>query len=84
MNYIYVLKSKKDHKLYIGFTKQLNKRIKHHNEGESASTKYRRPFKIIYFEGYLSEKDARRRERNLKLYSKAYYAVKRRLSDSLV
>jgi len=83
MYYIYILKSKKDKKLYIGFTTQLNRRIKQHNDGESLSTKSRRPFEIIYYEAYRSEKDARKREKNLKLFSKAYYALKRRLPDSL-
>jgi putative endonuclease len=83
MYYIYILKSKKDGKLYIGFTTQLNRRLQQHKNGESLSTKYHRPFEIIYYEAYSSEKDARRREKNLKLFSKSYYSLKRRLPDSL-
>lgn len=83
MYYLYVLKSKKDRKLYIGFTTQLNKRLKQHNDGLTTSTRYRRPLEIIYYEAYRSKKDAMKREKNLKLYSKAYYALKRRLINSL-
>lgn len=81
MYYIYILKSKNDKRLYIGFTTQINRRLKQHNDGEVISTKSRRPLEIIYFEGYKSEKDARKRERNLKLFSKSYYSLKRRIGD---
>ena len=81
--YVYVLKSKKDGKLYIGFTTDLEARIQKHNDGEVFSTKGRRPFELIYYEGYKSLVDARRREKNLKLFSKSYYALRRRLIDSL-
>ena len=47
------------------------------------STKSRRPFKIIYYEAYASEKDARQREKNLKLFSRAYYGLKKRISTSI-
>lgn len=66
MFYVYVLKSTKDEKLYIGFTKDLKERIRFHNLGINRSTKYRRPLKLLYYEGYISEKDAREREKFLK------------------
>lgn len=83
MYYLYLLKSQKDGKLYIGFTAHLRERLQQHNNGEVISTNPRRPFKLIYYEGYRSIKDAQKRERNLKLFSKAYYALRRRLVDSL-
>ncbi|MBL7196643.1 MAG: GIY-YIG nuclease family protein, partial [Candidatus Omnitrophica bacterium] len=72
MFYIYVLKSKKDNDLYVGFTNNLERRIKEHNNSLVLSTKSRRPFDLIYCEGYKSEKDARKREQNLKLRSKTF------------
>lgn len=36
------------------------------NEGFNTSTKYRRPLKLIYYEAYTSETDARQREKFLK------------------
>ncbi|MFH1413375.1 MAG: GIY-YIG nuclease family protein [Candidatus Omnitrophota bacterium] len=81
--YIYLLRSQKDKKLYTGFTNNLNRRVQEHNSGLVASTKSRRPFELIYLEGYKSEKDARDRERSLKLRSRALTQLNRRISDSL-
>lgn len=64
--YVYVLESLKDHKRYIGYTNNLKKRVKEHLAGYNFSTKFRLPFKLIYFEGCLEEADAKRRERYLK------------------
>lgn len=83
MYYLYLLRSKKDQKLYIGFTSNIEKRLTQHNDGEVLSTKDRRPLELIYIEGYKSLKDARKRERNLKLFSKAYSSLRTRLQDSL-
>lgn len=66
MFYVYVLQSLKDNKLYIGFTSDLKRRFKEHNNGESKSTKSRKPFELLYYEAHKSERDARRRERYLK------------------
>jgi len=83
MFYVYILKSEKDKKLYIGYTNDFQRRIREHNEGKVLSTKPRRPLELIYFEGYKSEKDARQREKNLKLYSNAYYQLLKRIKNSL-
>lgn len=64
--YIYVLQSLKDYNWYTGYTNDLSRRIKEHNEGKNISTKHRRPFKLIYFEGCLNEEDAKAREKYLK------------------
>jgi putative endonuclease len=62
MYYVYILLSQKDGKLYIGSTSDLNKRKIKHDNGFVLATKYRRPLKLIYYEKYLSEHDAKRRE----------------------
>lgn len=64
--YIYVLESLKDNHRYIGYTNSLKRRLEEHKEGLSFSTKFRLPFKLIYFEGCLNEQDAKRREHYLK------------------
>lgn len=64
--YVYVLESVKDNNRYIGYTKNLRKRLKEHEKGLSFSTKFRLPLKLIYFEGCLDEQDAKRRENYLK------------------
>jgi len=83
MFYLYILKSKIDNDLYIGSTNDLKKRFAEHNAGRVFSTRSRRPFELIYYEAYKSEKDARKREHNLKLGSRAFAQLKKRIMQSL-
>ena len=66
MWYVYILKSEKTHRWYTGFTNDLRKRILSHNSGKNKSTKYGAPWKLIYYEACLNQKDARTREKYLK------------------
>ena len=66
MYYIYVLQSIKDNKLYSGYTDNLRRRLEDHNKGKVESTKFRRPFKLIYYEAYLHQQDATVREKYFK------------------
>ncbi len=83
MFYLYVLKSKKDNEKYIGSTRDLRKRLEMHNSGKVYSTKLRKPFELIYYEAYKAEKDARKREKNLKLRSRAFAQLIKRIQESL-
>jgi putative endonuclease len=83
MFYMYVLKSKKDIELYIGSTNDLRKRLKEHNSGNVRSTKIRIPFELVYYEAYKAEKDAREREQNLKLRSRSFAQLKKRIVNSV-
>ncbi len=65
-HFVYILKSGKDKKFYTGYTKNLKLRFEKHMNGLVESTKERRPLKLIYFEGCLNQRDAKRRERYLK------------------
>ncbi|MEK7091252.1 MAG: hypothetical protein AAB887_01950 [Patescibacteria group bacterium] len=47
------------------------------------STKNRRPLKLVYYEAYFSEIDARNRERYLKGGGKAKIKLKLRIKESL-
>lgn len=62
MFYTYVLKSKKDGKLYIGHTDNLKNRFIKHNKGLVSSTKDRMPLILIYYEACLNEKKSIQRE----------------------
>ncbi len=62
MHYVYVLKSIKDNKLYIGKTDNLEIRFKEHNQGKVRSTKSRIPFKLIFYEAFSNKTDAGRDE----------------------
>jgi len=64
--YVYVLESLKDSERYIGYTDNLKRRIEEHNKRLSFATKFRLPFRLIYFEGCLNMQDAKRRENYLK------------------
>ena len=65
MYYIYILQLKYN-KLYTGFTADLRVRYKQHINGLVKSTSNLRPLKLIYYECYILEEDARRREKFLK------------------
>jgi putative endonuclease len=64
--YTYILLSGKDNNYYIGYTKNLKRRLEEHNSGKNFSTKPRIPLKLIYFEACLNEQDAKQREKYLK------------------
>ncbi len=80
--YVYVLRSLKDYKFYVGYTKNLNSRFEQHCKGQVPSTKDRRPLELIYFEGCLSGKDALHREKYLKTYLGKFF-LKNRLKSYL-
>jgi putative endonuclease len=82
MFYLYVLKSSKDGNCYIGSTTDLKRRFKEHSEGLVISTKNRRPLELIYYEAYKALADARRREHSLKLKSRAYALLYKRIEES--
>jgi len=77
MYYVYVLQSLVDHNFYTGYTKDLKKRFKQHQNGEVVSTKNRRPFSLIYYEACLNQQDATHREKYLKSYHGKAYLKKR-------
>jgi len=64
--YVYVLKSLHKDFLYVGFTTDLQKRFREHNNGLVFSTKLKKPHKIIHYEAFLNKKDAFMREKWLK------------------
>jgi putative endonuclease len=80
MHYVYIIKSSKDKKIYVGHTSDLKRRLKEHNSGLVESTKTRRPFQLIYYEACNILEDSLRREQALKTgFGRAY--LKRRLGD---
>ena len=60
--YVYILQSNKDNSLYIGYTHDLKNRVQKHNRGESQFTHSRVPYKLIFYEAFLREVDAKNRE----------------------
>ena len=78
----YVLFSHHDHQLYLGYTTNLERRLKEHNDGKSLSTKGRRPLQLIYCEYHQSKEDAQRREKYFKT-TPGKKAIKLMLRESL-
>ncbi|MBI3385060.1 GIY-YIG nuclease family protein [Candidatus Gottesmanbacteria bacterium] len=66
MYIVYVLRSLKDNKTYLGCTKDLENRLREHNAGEVKSTKKRSPFIVWYKEGFADKYEAFKREQHFK------------------
>ena len=66
MYYVYVLYSLKDHRLYKGFTNNIQKRYLKHNTGGSKSTAHRKPFVLVHIEVFEEKSKALKRELYLK------------------
>ncbi len=63
MFYVYLLKSLKNSKSYIGFTnKDPNLRLNEHNSGTNKFTRENGPWKLIYYETFICKECARKRE----------------------
>lgn len=67
MNYTYIVECA-DGTLYTGWTTNVQKRVKAHNEEKSGAkyTKAKRPVKLVYYEGYETKEEAMRREYAIK------------------
>ena len=82
--YVYTLFSLIDKRLYTGFTANLRNRLSQHARGEVKSTANRRPLKLIHYDYFVNEDDARAREVFLKSgfgRNELKKALKRTLSD---
>jgi putative endonuclease len=66
MFYTYILLSERDNRFYIGFTKDLKKRLKQHTDKKVISTSKRGKLSLIMYEAYILEADARDREKFFK------------------
>lgn len=69
-NYTYIVQCS-DGTLYTGWTNDINKRIKVHNQGKGAKyTKSRLPVKLVYSEEYDTKQEAMQREYAIKQLSR--------------
>ena len=70
MAYVYILRSLRDKKYYIGSTDDIEKRVNEHNNKLGAkSVKGKLPVKLVYFEERDDQKEAARRESEIKGWS---------------
>ena len=64
---VYVLYSQRHKRIYIGYTSDIEKRFRAHNElGHKGWTVRFRPWEIVHREIFENKSDAMRRERELK------------------
>jgi len=66
MYYFYVLRFKQNGKFYKGLTSDLERRIQEHKRGDSSFTSKNGEFDLVFYEAYLSKKDAEEAERYFK------------------
>lgn len=70
MNYVYIIKCK-DNSLYTGWTNNLERRFKAHQEGKGAKyTRGRGPLELVYFEEFEDKIEAMKREYEIKKMSR--------------
>jgi len=83
MYFVYVLKMS-NNQLYIGFTPDLKKRLSKHKEGKVFTTRKYLPVKLIYYESYTSQEDAKRREKMIKRFGSTWSHLKKRIKGSII
>lgn len=79
---VYVLKSQKDGRLYVGRTADLKRRIREHLGGKAWTTRRMLPVKLVFYESFLVEGDAVRREEYFKT-SKGKSSLKMIIRESV-
>ncbi len=83
MYHVYVLISENNNSFYVGYTKDIERRVQQHNRGEVKYTQVYRPWRLVYYESYLVLEDAKTREKNLKYFGRAFTNLKKRIQKSL-
>ncbi len=76
MPYVYILESLRDGRYYIGSTKNIEDRFRHHKGGFTPSTKRFGDIKLVFKQEFLSLKEARYIERKLKKLKRKDYLDK--------
>ncbi len=64
--HVYILQSEVDQGYYVGYTKNLMRRLDEHNSGRTKSLKHRLPLALIYSESYSNKESAKARELQIK------------------
>ena len=66
--YVYLIVAKVKNRTisYVGYTKNLNKRIKLHNDNKGAKFTKGKKWKLVYYEEYDSKQEAMKNEYSLK------------------
>ena len=65
-HFVYIIKSLKDGRYYVGSTQDLSERMERHNQGRSTYTKSKKPWKLVYTEQHPDRSSATKREKEVK------------------
>ena len=64
--FVYAIKSEKDERIYVGFSENVQRRVKEHNAGKTKSTKGFRPWALIFTQECTTRLQARELEKYYK------------------
>ena len=81
MYYVYVIRNESN-EFYIGYSADLKKRLADHNSGGTYSTKGHQ-WELVYYEAYVHERYARKREQALKRNRRMNTFLMERIKESL-
>jgi putative endonuclease len=69
--YVYIIESELDGSYYKGFTEDPESRLSRHNNGETVSTRNKRPWRLIFLQKYEQKSEALKREKTLKTWNRS-------------
>ena len=64
--FVYAIKSQKYHRIYVGMSENPEQRLKEHNASDAKSTRYYKPWTLVYKKFIGSRVEARKEEKRLK------------------
>ena len=79
MHYVYILKSDRITRTYVGHTNDVRRRLREHNSGNEPATELGRPWKVAAYLAFDSRPRAIAFERYLKSHSGRAFMAKRLL-----
>ena len=65
--YVYIIRSQRLQRYYVGSTEVVEKRLQEHNTGKSASTRAGTPWELIYTECFTTRSEAIYQEQKIKV-----------------
>ena len=83
MSYVYILRSEKDKKYYIDSTDDLERRLEEHNRGQTKSTKFRKPFFLVFCQEFNNIRTAKKVEAKIKSF-KNRHIIDRIIKDKII
>ena len=83
MYYVYVIQNKINKKIYIGYTRDLKRRMKEHYHRIILGNTQGKDWELVYYEAFRSKIDAQHREQKLKDHGQSKRWLKERLKHSL-